>query len=425
MKISHQELANWTPSPGTPGDALYQIASGVKDVACSIWNNFPYNWIPTNPVTGLIKGFWNSNCAMPPTNLPPINPPPPPFTGGQCLVTYNVYVRFERSVVLGTPPSHSCITEPDPPLSQPLIPNALQTSVWGEIVSMGLQDSFNTICANGFYNFGVLCHGSASGSRNPNEVVVIKNLTTPAGGTTYTSILEAAVQRIDGNPDNCGDPSTSFPPQPPPGPQNYPITIFDGLTNITLNLNWDGDVNIPLTFAFEGGLINFDFGGISIEWSGDLVLPGGGKNPFPEKPPITLPPGTDPPGGGGTQPKPNDPEVIIKPPVVVDPDNPLDEEPPAEEEIVFIKITVNSIFQNKRYLIQTTIPADDTYFAGYVCFTYSGSTGFSSAPEIPIRRKETLVKFDQDYDGFKVRAINGANLSVETYTVSKNPAKGS
>lgn len=421
MKISHQELAAWTPAPGTPGDALYQIAGGIKNIACNIWNSFPSEYVPNNPVTSPIKYFWNSSCAMPPTSQPPVVPPPPPYTGGQCDVRYNLYIKYRRVDVGGSPPNQTC-NESDDPFNVSVPPFGLRGTFWGPIEAVFLTGEKTTFCGNGFWQLGVRCHGESAFPRNPNIVDVVSTIVPFSSGTLITQLKEIVVQRVDGLPDNCGNPSGGFPPGAPPAPTVFNIDIDDGDSIINIPVTWNGDINIPLTFGIEGVTINFDFGGISFNWNGDINIGGNGKNPFPEAPPVVITPGDDPPGGGGTNPKPGDPDVIEKPPIIVDPENPLDESPPPGEEIVYIEITVNDIFDNARYAIINIDPSKSVYFAGYVAWTLGTSPGFTLAPEIPIRREKNLFRKPEEYDGFKVTAINGAQLTVKTYTVVKNPA---
>lgn len=415
MKISHQELAGWNPAPGTPGDALYQIAGGVKDFACSIWNRFPYEYVPNNPVTSPIKYLWNANCAMPPTSQPPVVTPPPPFQGGQCNFGYQLFMRFDRTQLF----AGQCQNVQDPSTGSPL---QVFATVWGPVQSVFLSQPKSATCGNGFSGFSIVCHGDYAGARQANPVTVVKQLTNPIGETLYTNIAELVVTPVGGVPDTCGNPPAVFPPGNPPSSETFNVTVNDNDTTIDIPVTWNGDVNIPITFNAGGVNITFDFGGIDFSWNGDINIGGNGANPFPEKPPVTIGPGTNSPGGGGTNPSPGEPFVIQKPPIIVEPPTPLDEPPPPGEEIIYVEITVLSIFNDIKNAIINVNPSDSVYFAGYVAWTIEGAPLATIAPEIPIRRQRNLFRKPDEFDGFKVRAINGASLSVTTFTVIKNPA---
>lgn len=411
-KITHQELAAWNPPGGTPGDALYQIATQVKDVACSIWSTYPYQWIPDNPVTSLIKHFWNSNCSMSPTSAPPVVPPPPDFSGGQCDgILYGV--RYQTAIISGGTLAGWSANQQTTSNAPSGAIQSIELYAGGQLCPTLEHWSFNGAGVPPVFN----------DANRPYFLRIVDSIGTKdvaigtASGKRFIEFF-----RIDGQPDNCGNPPSNFPPTSPPPPTIYNIDINDGDSIITIPITWNGDVNIPLTFVFEGGLIDFDFGGINITWNGDVNIGGNGKNPFPESPPIVITPGDDPPGGGGTTPKPDDPSVIEKPPVVVDPNNPLDEMPPPGEEIVYVEVIVNSIFDELKNAIININPSKSVYFAGYVAWSISNKPDYTLAPEIPIRRKQNLFRMPNEYDGYKVVAINGANLSVKTFTVAKNPA---
>ena len=406
-------MKNWTSSPTGVGDPNYQIASQVKNIACGIWNSYASGFVPNNPITSPIKHFWNSSCAMPPTSAPPVTPPPPDFSGGQCDgILYGV--RYQTAIISGgtlagwsadqqttSNAPVGAIQSVDLYVSGQLAPTLEHWSFNGS----GVPPVFNN--ANRPYFLRIV------------DSVGVKDVAIgTASGKRFIEFF-----RIDGQPDNCGNPPSQYPPIIPPGPTTYNIDITDSQSVITIPITWTGDFSIPLTFNFEGGVINFDFGGISIEWSGDLVIGGGGTSPYPEKPPITLPPGQPPPGGGGTNPKPGDPPVIIAPPITVTPTDPIEEEPEEDEAFLYLEIIVTAIQQDSKFIIENVNPADSIYFAGYVSFTVKGKPGSTSAPEIPIRRQKNLIKIPPEYDGYRVRATNGANLTVTSFSIKKNPAE--
>lgn len=190
--------------------------------------------------------------------------PPPPFSGGQCPVAYLV-----RLVNTST-------TAPFPSSGEAFVAGP----VGGLQVTPGVQ---------------------------PGTINVIIKGNPDSGFRTGNSQEEwsiSSVSRVDGQPDNCGDPE---PELPPPAPINVDVDITYGPTN-NLNLTvpvifapvyvaLDGTVNVPVTvnfspdFSLDGTLELFP------DFSLDLNFPGVGGGPGDSQP-NPEPPPDDPDGSG-------------------------------------------------------------------------------------------------------------------------------
>ena len=231
--------------------------------------------------------------------------PDPPFSGGQCPVRYQVNVEgpgprgFANGACLGGDWTKTN-----------------ENIFWGPILGIRLRSQF--VCAGSggvaYEGAELLCHGHApvpASPRSPTPIWVSGAL----GGAWY-SVRITSVSRIDGQPDNCGDP---FPDLPDPAPISQPTTITYGDNNqysLTVPIIFapvyialDGSLKIPIqvdispTFNVKGELElfpNFDL---------DLNF----NAPNPDDGPEGEPPPDEPTGDGNDdkpQPSP-DPE---KPP---------------------------------------------------------------------------------------------------------------
>lgn len=409
---SHKDISEYAPQPGKPGNPLWQLGKQAKNAACQLWHNYPKEFVGDNPVSAPIRYAWNALCQEPPTDQNPTLPPPPPFTGGQCcdksyVVSYEFVVkRCYQNATIDSGTGTKSVTGKINRLVFRNAPPGFSAN--------GLFLEYEDCAGNKFYspiwttNQGVADGACYTGSPfDPNA----NGIDPVASSANILSVVTG-----DGSPDSCGDIPTNYPDNPPPPVTNYNFNIDEGDNNISIPFSFNGDFTLPLVFVNADVNITVDLGGINFEWSGDLNIGGGGKNPFPTRPPTTKPPGGKPPGGGGDSPKPGNPKVTEKPPETVTENDPLDMMEEEDEEIIWLLITVTKIIENTKYHIEFLNPDDDIYFAGYVAWKNPSIGGYNSAPEIPIRRKQTMIRKPDDFTGFKVRAINGAELTVTVYT---------
>lgn len=242
----------WSDLKEDGNDFGKQIANNSKRFACSLWKNYPRNFVGDNPVSNPIRQFWNNLCEEDPPVIPPA-----PFYGGQCPVKYNVNLQ-----VAVFPSSTNCDRQPNS-----ITPMGIQ--VWGPINTLFLDEPFGD--CGGFKSVKINHFGLASSSALPNPV------TTQISSSSYgrfKSIFSVTIVRQDGQSDSCGNaPGINYPPTPAPNPgEEIYNVIFEGDETNQFNfpLIWNKiDFQIPLIFDFEIGNVNINFDGIDLNFNPD------------------------------------------------------------------------------------------------------------------------------------------------------------
>ena len=228
-----------------------QIAEASREFGCRLWRSYPDSWTRSTPNGSPARQFWNSVCNPP---HPPVLPSTPAFTGGQCDFKYNIEVEFAAFAS-----STSCNVSVDPSQN-------VQATVWGPVTFFGLDQPAGS--CGGFTRLFCVCHGSGAFARNPNRGEF--PLSFLSGGR-FESIRSISISPESGQPDNCGNAPSSYPPDTPPQPgdETYNVTFTTDVTNnFNFNLVWnDVDFSIPLTFEFDVGDINLDFDGVNINFN--------------------------------------------------------------------------------------------------------------------------------------------------------------
>lgn len=421
--ISQSDLSNYVAPSGKPGNPLMQLGKQARQAACQLWQQYPKQFVGNNPVSSPIRQAWNALCQEPPTNQPPTLPTPPIISGGQCAFRYNLYVRFNRVDLIGSPPNQSCVTSPDPQAQYPLNPYGGRGDFWGPIGGLKLSNFDSTNCG-GNLNLDVLCHGRGNQARLATQQWITNQLLPGGSGSSgrLTGIAAAlVVPYTSGNTDNCGNLPSDYPNNPPPtSPVNYTFNINGGDSTTNINFTYEPTFNLPISFKGPDVDITVDFGGINFDWHGNKDKPGGEKNPFPTLPPSSRPPGGRGGGGGGSNPQPDDDDVTENPPVDVPPDEVVEEEESSEKEILWVEVEVLDIPSNSKFLIESIDPENNVYFAGYLSWRTVGQSGTGdSSAEMPIRRRRTIMRKPEQYTGYRVRSTNGATLRVTSYTQVK------
>lgn len=385
-----------------------QLARGARDAGCSIWRSYAGNYVPSNPATASIRWFWNTVCSE------PFQPPPPPYTGGQCNFPYTVKTR--ANYLMKQQPSDSGVN---------VAVEYLFERVPGKIFP---GDLIYLLPGTEFGGTNRAPRANFKGALDSNWGLISPPSFNQWNNHVFNKVLShviASVIPTSGQPDNCGDLPTRY-PQPPPLPDggitiNVNIEDNDGNTiNIPLVFN-DLEFNMPVTFRFDGGFIEIDIGGVSINWNGDFNINLGGdgdasKSPFPESP-------GGGGGGGGRDPQPGDDGVEEKPPVEVEDNEEVEEVEEEDEQILWVEILMINPPDYKHRILYRNADMN-VYYGGWLAWT-GGDGSLNAAPEIPIRRSRTLVRKPDEYTGYKVRAINGASYTVKSYTqkIIKKPSK--
>jgi len=283
-------------------------------------------------------------------NTPPVPPPLPNFTGGQCPgAPYRVTVRADRvqnGIILS---SESDAGNGTGPISA--------AGITGEGTRSGTQ-FFTDV--NGTTTIGILNQTGA-----PDILWELGDIT---------------ILRLDGLPDDCGDPAAPFPPLPPgvvPGqpediefdddqgnPQIIPVNINLGFAyingslelNVPVKVNFDTDVDLFADINVTTGDINFRFGG-------------------GQSSPCELPPS---------------PPDIADPPV-----------PPEEEEtatpIVAIVVNVTNIDPNVAVTQigqmggNPDVWAPDLGLVNFLCLTTGSGSSSGWTPDIRVKNTDTII----------------------------------
>lgn len=150
-------------------------------------------------------------------------PPPPPFTGGQCDFAYIVQyqIRNDQDQLIGN----------------------FSREVWGPVG--GVTFSGNEVF--------ILCHGLTPAARLSTQQPIL--VSTVPGGDGLTATL-TGISVSGGGPDNCGDPPPIFPP-----PTNFNINV-----DVTYNIDDGTEVTVTVPFVFAPVSVNFD-GSLSLPFT--------------------------------------------------------------------------------------------------------------------------------------------------------------
>ncbi|MGL5808568.1 MAG: hypothetical protein ACRCYQ_01330 [Nocardioides sp.] len=184
-----------------------KVVNAARDFACTLYKNKPGEIIPNALDDGLYAA-WDKLCGEPPKSPPDLPlPPATPFVGGQCCdVVYNVAGTFTSTS--GTTPWSLDLKR-------------------GSII--GLEGIRQTTLSDSFWLIRKRCNGT-----------IERDLV--ASGARPVSCKITSVVRVDGKPDNCGNPPKRYPDTSPAPPEGYtspptPIVINNNETiNYVFNL---------------------------------------------------------------------------------------------------------------------------------------------------------------------------------------------
>lgn len=250
------------------------LRDAIVDFSCNLWSNFPgFISAGTNPVSSFGRGYMSSICRNRVT-LPGL--PPPPFTGGQCEgVLYNLNYR-EQAYNIG-----NCNLVTDQ------FSNVQVTGPVGQPFFQPSGTTAQTSC-NGLSNDNVDL-GSWRVPTQAGDVVLAGGVFSDPSGVAsppLSSVTEITLTRIDGLPDDCGDPRREYDSPDPTGDDlETTITINspDG-DSVNLNLIYNkitNEYNFPMGFKLDGVNISLGFSGLTFYGDTNFFAPGGGNDPPP------------------------------------------------------------------------------------------------------------------------------------------------
>lgn len=239
------------------GSPVKDMLNGAIDFACDLNNRYP-DGIFTDPFSqdisrnsppGIIRReIINAVCGQAgrPTK------PTAPFSGGQCYgVSYTLKIQYNLSDGTNFVDSY----------------NGFYGPIGG--VKPLLLQSF----ANGDTNWiaVVTCRGLTYWGQGV-KTEPVEAFARPDGwprlprGVSVSSCTIIAAIREDGQPDNCGNPSSSSPGAIPSNAQSGFVTITDRDGNvIKIPVNFNPNINSDLKVDLDGTEIIFDKDGISIK----------------------------------------------------------------------------------------------------------------------------------------------------------------
>lgn len=268
-------------SSADTGNGLANLARAGRTALCNLYTNTPQWLLPDvlgDPGGIMARAFYDNICRP---DFPAPTLPTPAFSGGQCPVQYNVSYTI------------TAFFPPNPP---------------GSFSTSGTVSVFGTIKGTKVEQVGAQwnVYLVAGANGNPGASVQTSLLSI---ATTYNSpvVTITSISRVDGQPDNCGDPTPTDDRIPPINQIEYNTDIEVGGVDITVPIvvirpTFDVDVNFrPEVVVNVGGIdVNFQLDGITFNIQpGDNFPPTVPPLPDPRPNPPTRPPGSGGGGGGG------------------------------------------------------------------------------------------------------------------------------
>lgn len=309
-------------------DFLDNVANATRGFACNFWQSFP-NYVVNgkNPVSSLTRGFMNNLCAD--IGNPPA--PTPVFSGGQCAgIQYGIL--YQRAIIQnGTFAGWTTTFQNS---TGGLIGAIASIQLFAQNVPVplehwsyngqGIDPTFNN--ANRIYRLDVV---DSTGTTKQ------VTLSTGASGIKFIGFY-----RIDGQPDNCGNPPANYPANDP-SPQDFSSSITinnnDGLDLVIPITLITGDLHFPFIIDVGGITVQIDMGGFYFNYN-NL---GGDGNPVPlpdgQNDPLPVPDDSNGKKTTDYQPSPDDdPDIIV---VDKQPQDPKEEDVGTKLKYVVVNVT--------------------------------------------------------------------------------------
>lgn len=227
---------------------LQGLASTIANNVCSLYQNAPRGFVGSNPVSDAVNsfnsGFWDDFCGSLPEPKVPASPVAPP---AQCSgKSYKCVVSYTRKSSDGTETAISYETYRCGPISYTL--RAMTE------VTFGQQEALWTTTGSSSSSSGDCTAGEPTSA-------IFDNFIKPG---TY----QVQFSRVDGQADDCGQPS--YPDVSPPvqNPGIHTYTGNDGVTRaINYSIDFDPTINGPLVRLpdIPNVCVGFGFSGIEID----------------------------------------------------------------------------------------------------------------------------------------------------------------
>jgi hypothetical protein len=374
------------------GGFVRESVSKAADFACQLYHDHPGMVNPFDPF-GFGRGTWDAMCKPRSPGLPP-PPPPPAFPGGQCGgVLYGVRIRFTGS--------------------NGVVEYAEDYNLYGEISGncTTLQTATYSNRETG-WKAEISTHGRQSVG---GYSTVLTDWRIPAGGTGVrfapdTTVVASvdAVWRMDGQPDNCGNLPSGYPP----------VILPEGDRTTIINVNHDDGTSVAIPVVINMPVANVDFdlnmpltinlGGLHFHVDADGFHSGKPKKDnskdikdIKDK----LDDATDPPNPE------NDPRLTPTVQPAADSDEEQDMDSPR-----WLKVHLTRLPDKAQY----SRNGRSVYFAGWLEFL----KGDFALPRIQINYQKSIFRFPDGADGYSYTFTNGASGTVTVYTEEEQEEEG-
>lgn len=384
MFFSYDDLNDGLQDAGyNTGSIMKKAANSVADFSCKLYNDYPWAFTQgdLNPFN---KGIWDSLCEPRLPQLPML--PVPPFEGGQCVAKYRIIVGYSA------------------PENQ--VGNFDIGSYWGSIGSVTLQPSPSGLSDRRGVAMAVYVSSRGTGN-SPGEYATHKVVDPLTYGGNLTSVQ---LIREDGQPDNCGNPTSEHPQTPIPSGRasgsesiknndgtSFPITIV--YAPITGKVGAD--------FIVNGGIhFHFGLGGVTVTNTGDSVEDGtedeedngdGGENG--EEPP------SEGDGGGEDEPEPPEEGGYTKNEKFGGNSGDVR----GINNLHWVAVTLSKIPTNAKR--QNGLQAYDLYYAGWFQFIVDGKY----LPREPVSFQRGMFKCPKGATGYAYTLYQGYECSLIEY----------